>query len=108
MTRRLPEGAEEALASVLDCRLETGRTHQIRVHLAWLGHPLIGDPDYGKGFRTKAARFAEPARTVLSTFSRQALHARLLVFDHPVTGETLRFETPPPSDLAELIAALSV
>lgn len=103
---RFPAGAPEAVACVLDCRLETGRTHQIRVHLASLSNPLIGDPDYGKGFRTKVARLPVSAREIVSRFPRQALHARLLAFDHPVTGEALRFETPLPADLAELIAAL--
>ncbi|WP_029076626.1 RluA family pseudouridine synthase [Kaistia adipata] len=91
------------IASLLDLRLETGRTHQIRVHMAAMGLPLIGDQEYGKGFLTKAARLPEPARSVVSRFHRQALHAWLLGFEHPVTGETLRFESEPPADLAELI-----
>lgn len=91
------------IASLLDLRLETGRTHQIRVHMAAMGLPLIGDQEYGKGFLTKSARLPEPARSVVSRFHRQALHAWLLGFEHPVTGETLRFESEPPADLAELI-----
>ena len=91
------------IASLVDLRLETGRTHQIRVHMAALGHPLIGDPDYGKGFQTKVQRLPEPLRDEVSTFERQALHAWLLGFEHPLTGETLRFESEPPEDLAELI-----
>ena len=63
------------MASLVECRLETGRTHQIRVHLAHIGHPLIGDPDYGAGFRTKANRLPEPLQTAGQGFPRQALHA---------------------------------
>jgi 23S rRNA pseudouridine1911/1915/1917 synthase len=95
-----------AVAALVDCRLETGRTHQIRVHLAAIGHPLIGDRTYGAGFLTKAARLPEPARTVASAFPRQALHAWLLGFRHPVTGRELRFESGLPGDIAGLLNAL--
>jgi 23S rRNA pseudouridine1911/1915/1917 synthase len=95
-----------ALASLLDCRLETGRTHQIRVHLATIGHPVIGDRAYGAGFATKAAKLPEPARSIAGTFPRQALHAYLLGFSHPVTGEELRFESTLPGDMALLAKAL--
>lgn len=94
------------LVARLACRLETGRTHQIRVHLAHEGHPLLGDETYGRGFRTKAARLPEAARAALEALGRQALHAAVLGFRHPVTGAGLRFESPPPPDLARLIAAL--
>ena len=93
-------------AARLRCRLETGRTHQIRVHLTSLGHPLIGDPVYGTGFRTKAARLPPRARELATSLGRQALHAATLGFDHPVTGETLLFAASLPPDLAKLEAAL--
>jgi 23S rRNA pseudouridine1911/1915/1917 synthase len=100
-------GAKKApIASLIDCRLETGRTHQIRVHLAAIGHPVIGDRAYGAGFATKAALLPEPARSLAAAFARQALHAWLLGFAHPVTGEELRFESNPPEDMAFLAEAL--
>ena len=93
-------------ASLVACRLETGRTHQIRVHMASIGHPLLGDSVYGAGFKTKAARLGEGAKAALADLGRQALHASLLGFEHPITGERLRFESPPPPDLSRLIKAL--
>jgi len=95
-----------AVAALVECRLETGRTHQIRVHMAHIGHPLIGDRDYGQGFRTKAKTLEEPLRGLIERFPRQALHARLLAFEHPVTGAEMRFEVPLPADMAELVAGL--
>ena len=99
---------KEALgpASLVACRLETGRTHQIRVHMASIGHPLLGDSVYGAGFKTKAARLSEGGKAALADLGRQALHASLLGFEHPITGERLRFESPPPQDLSRLIKAL--
>ncbi|WP_091677337.1 RluA family pseudouridine synthase [Methylocapsa palsarum] len=94
-------------ASLVACRLETGRTHQIRVHMAHVGHPLIGDPVYAKGFRTKAARLPPAARACAENLTRQALHAAVLGFRHPVTGETLRFESAPPEALRALGEALA-
>ena len=93
-------------ASMLRCRLETGRTHQIRVHLTSIGHPLIGDATYGTGFRTKAAGLSEGARKIAGGLSRQALHATTLGFDHPVTGVELLFQSELPPDLAALAIAL--
>ncbi len=93
----------EPVACLVECRLETGRTHQIRVHMAHIGHPLVGDADYGRGFRTKANRLPSPLREEVLAFPRQALHAWLLGFEHPASGEAMRFEAPPPADMAELL-----
>jgi len=93
-------------ASLVACRLETGRTHQIRVHLAHIGHPLLGDSVYGAGFKTKASRLSGEARAALDALGRQALHAAILAFDHPVTGEPLAFESPLPTDLDNLVRIL--
>jgi len=90
------------IASLLACRLETGRTHQIRVHLASIGHPLLGDDVYGPGFRTKAALLPAPAQDALKALGRQALHAHMLTIEHPITGKILRFRSELPADLARL------
>jgi 23S rRNA pseudouridine1911/1915/1917 synthase len=95
------------VASMISCRLETGRTHQIRVHLAHIGHPLLGDEVYGPGFKTKSALLPPEARAALTGLGRQALHAYLLGFEHPVSGETESFQSPLPADLAALRTALS-
>jgi 23S rRNA pseudouridine1911/1915/1917 synthase len=94
---------ERPLAARVVCRLETGRTHQIRVHLASKGAPCLGDPVYGAG------QPAAPVRAAMAEagLARQALHAAVLGFVHPVTGETLRFESPLPADMAELEARLA-
>jgi len=98
--------SSEAVASLLACRLETGRTHQIRVHLASLGHPLLGDPVYGAGFRTKAALLPQAAQAALADLGRQALHAHILRLKHPLTSEILEFRSELPADLARLHHAL--
>jgi len=91
--------------SLLQCNLETGRTHQIRVHLTHIGHPLVGDPLYGGGLKLPR-RGAPELVTALRGFRRQALHAERLAFEHPVTGEALAFTTERPADMTALIAAL--
>ncbi|MDB5589735.1 MAG: rluA [Enterovirga sp.] len=96
----------EAAASLVRCTLETGRTHQIRVHMAHRRHPLLGDTLYGAGFRTKAGRLSPAAQAELAGLGRQALHAVLLQFAHPVSGEVMRFESKLPPDLSRLVAAL--
>ncbi len=93
-------------AALLACRLATGRTHQIRVHLAHIGHPLVGDPVYLKRRPAAAARLPEPARSLALDFPRQALHAETLGFVHPVTGVSLSFTIPPPADFLYLLQAL--
>jgi 23S rRNA pseudouridine1911/1915/1917 synthase len=87
------------VASLIACRLETGRTHQIRVHLAHIGHPLLGDSVYGPHFKTKANQLARGAQNALAALDRQALHAYLLVLEHPRNRELLRWEQPLPEDL---------
>jgi 23S rRNA pseudouridine1911/1915/1917 synthase len=99
-------GGGEPVVSLVRCELETGRTHQIRVHMAHIGHPLLGDAVYGSGFKTKANRLAPAAQDALRQLGRQALHAAVLGFEHPITGEVLRFESPLPPDLAALLHAL--
>jgi 23S rRNA pseudouridine1911/1915/1917 synthase len=94
------------VASLLACRLLTGRTHQIRVHLASIGHPLLGDDTYGSGFKTKTARLPPPARQALAGLGRQALHAYLLGVEHPSRGEYLEFRSELPGDLGRLRSSL--
>jgi 23S rRNA pseudouridine1911/1915/1917 synthase len=92
--------------SLLKLRLETGRTHQIRVHLAHIGHPVLGDAVYGSGMKGKAKLLPERAQGALAKLDRQALHAAELGFEHPITGRPLHFTSALPADMAALIDAL--
>ncbi|MGH6969535.1 MAG: RluA family pseudouridine synthase, partial [Stellaceae bacterium] len=94
------------VASLLACTLETGRTHQIRVHLAHIGHPIMGDATYATGFKTKAGLLSPDARTALEALGRQALHAYLLAIEHPETRENLEFRSELPGDFRRLRDAL--
>ena len=94
------------IAALLACQLETGRTHQIRVHLAHIGHPLLGDGVYGPHFKTKANALGPDSQAALAALGRQALHAYLLALEHPRTGEILHWESALPEDLLLLHQAL--
>ncbi len=92
--------------SLLELQLETGRTHQIRVHLAHIGHPVLGDAVYGAGFKTRAATLPEAAKEAVAALSRQALHAAALGFEHPRNGRALHFESKFPEDLQLIVSLL--
>jgi 23S rRNA pseudouridine1911/1915/1917 synthase len=94
---------KEKIASLLECTLETGRTHQVRVHLAAIGHPLIGDQLYGPGFKSKLRKLPEPLRSKLAALGRQALQATHLAFVHPKTGTLLKFNSELPPELSEIV-----
>ena len=94
------------VASLLACQLETGRTHQIRVHLSHIGHPLMGDGVYGPHFKTKAGQLGPGGQTALAALGRQALHAYLLTLEHPTTGKLLHWEAALPEDLLLLQGTL--
>ncbi|MCH8862318.1 MAG: RluA family pseudouridine synthase [Proteobacteria bacterium] len=94
-----------ALAALVECRLETGRTHQVRVHMASIGHPLIGDPLYGRA-KTAPKRLSGEARAALGGFPRQALHAYVLGFTHPISQKPFKFSSKTPDDMETLISAL--
>jgi len=97
------DGADgKPVASLLSCELETGRTHQIRVHLSHIGHPLMGDRVYGPHFKTKAALLCPQSQAAMDALGRQALHAYLLALKHPKTGVILEWNSDLPDDLARL------
>ena len=93
-------------AALVECWLETGRTHQIRVHMAHAGHGLLGDPTYGGKRKISLKVLSDAAAEAGNGFGRQALHAATLGFDHPVTGERLEFESPLPEDMVAVLMAL--
>ena len=100
----LPEtGTVQPVASLVRCRLETGRTHQIRVHLAHAGHPLLGDGVYGSSHAASAGKLNPAARESLARLSRQALHAETLGFEHPETGDPMLFRSSLPEDMQDLL-----
>ena len=101
-------GAAEGAVSLLECRLATGRTHQIRVHLATAGHPIVGDPVYLRRVPGTAKALNSLDRDALLDFPRQALHATRLGFRHPRTGAQLAFETAPPDDMNSLLKRLNL
>ena len=107
LTRYRTMRAWQTSVALLECRLATGRTHQIRVHLASRGHPVVGDPLYLRRIPAAARGLAAPTRQILLDFPRQALHAARLGFAHPRTGQPLAFERPPPADFEALLAALN-
>lgn len=106
LTRYHTQRAWAPAATLVECVLATGRTHQIRVHMASIGHPIVGDPVYLRRIPAAAKTLVAPARSALLDFPRQALHAAKLGFDHPRTGVSLTFARPVPSDMATLLAAL--
>ncbi len=101
--RTLPAKSRDVIASVVRCRLETGRTHQIRLHLAHIGHPLLGDSVYGSGHTASASKLKQQARESLARLSRQALHAESLGFRHPETGDPMVFRSSLPDDMQDLL-----
>ena len=103
---RYGAGQSTAIASLLALTLETGRTHQVRVHLAHIGHPLLGDMTYGSGFKASARRLGAEAQSALAALGRQALHAAELGFVHPASRKRLRFSSEMPADMARLAEAL--
>lgn len=98
--------SSRSFASLIECRLETGRTHQIRVHAAHIGHALIGDPVYGSSRKLPHTGSSPDLREALSGFNRQALHAETLGFEHPATGERLSFSAEVPEDMHDLVMIL--
>ena len=101
-------GTQDSPVSLIECRLETGRTHQIRVHLAHIGHPLLGDRLYGAGFRSSERKLPQQAQNALANLGRQALHACKLGFEHPETKQRLVFRSALPKPFQALLHALGL
>ncbi len=105
-SREVERFGRPAVATLVECWLETGRTHQIRVHLTHAGHCLVGDQTYGGKRKLNAKAITDKALAAVASFPRQALHAAMLGFEHPVSGEMMSFEAPLPADMAELVEVL--
>lgn len=105
--RRVAQFGTPPVLALMECWLETGRTHQIRVHMAHAGHALVGDQTYGGKRKLPRTALSESAAAAVRAFPRQALHAAVLGFEHPVTGENLRFEAPLPQDMEDLLNSLT-
>ena len=104
--RTVARFGQPPVLALMECWLETGRTHQIRVHMTHAGHGLVGDPTYGGKRKLPKSALSETAADAVRTFPRQALHAAVLGFDHPVSGEAMRFEAPLPADMRDLLDIL--
>jgi 23S rRNA pseudouridine1911/1915/1917 synthase len=101
-----PGNAGNDEVSLVECRLETGRTHQVRVHMAHIGHPIIGDDLYGSGFRSRTRVLRDSLQTAILCLERQALHAVFLAFEHPDTGKKMQFSADLPADMKRILEEL--